>query len=177
MIDRPREGASILSGPYQGQGPSGTFASPRPSLRTDSADDIQGNILCAQLGGFHFTPQYGSHGHATIDEPTAIIENSYVRQSIEPEPYLLRSRVAAPGVHNTAYITPHPFVDSCLNTARTLGPSPRTRGRGSLCLILTSALGYLLVERAWPSQTGNSGEVTISASRLLPQHYHLWPWT
>ena len=94
MIDCPRDGAFE---PYQGQGPSGRmFAFPGSPLRSDSADDIQGNILCAQLGGFHFTPQFGGHGRGAVDEPvnapTAIIENSYVCQSIEPELSLLRSR-------------------------------------------------------------------------------------
>lgn len=83
MTDRPREGAPMLSGSYQGQGSSGQpFVFPRPSLRDDSADDVQGNSLCAQLGEFHFTPQYSSHGHATVDAPTAINENSYVRPSV-----------------------------------------------------------------------------------------------
>lgn len=90
MTDRPRERALTLSGPYQGQGPSGrTFSFPRPSLLSDPADDIQGNILCVQLGGFHFTPQHGGHGHGSVDEPvnapTAIMENSYVHHFIEPD--------------------------------------------------------------------------------------------
>ena len=90
MTDRPRERALTLSGPYQGQGPSGrTFSFPRPSLLSDPADDIQGNILCVQLGGFHFTPPHGGHGHGFVDEPvnapTAIMENSYVHHFIEPD--------------------------------------------------------------------------------------------
>lgn len=95
MTDCPRDCALTLSEPYQGQGPSRrTFAFPRSSLRSDSADDIQGNVLCAQLGGFHFTPQCGGHGHGAVDEPvnapTAIIENPYVCQSIAPELFHLR---------------------------------------------------------------------------------------
>jgi hypothetical protein len=85
MTDRPRERALTLSGPYQGQGPSGRgFSFPRPSLLNNPADDIQGTILCAQLGGFHFTPQHGG----SVDElnaPTAIMENSYVHHFIEPD--------------------------------------------------------------------------------------------
>lgn len=81
MTDRPREPMSTLSEPYQGQGPSGrTFAFPRFSRESEPADDVQGSGLCAQFGGFHFTPQYGVH--ASVDEPvnapTAIMENSYV---------------------------------------------------------------------------------------------------
>lgn len=102
VTDCPREGALTLSEPYQGQGPSGlTFAFP-PSLRSDSADDIQGNVLCARLGRFHFSSQYGGHGHGSVDEPvnvpTAIIENSYVCQSIAPEPFHLRLRWQLPGL-------------------------------------------------------------------------------
>ncbi|KAF8420579.1 hypothetical protein L210DRAFT_3510450 [Boletus edulis BED1] len=81
LTDRPRERALTLSEPYLGQGPSSrTFVFPRLSHQNDPADDIQGSILCAQLGGFHFTPQYGGHGCGSIDEPvnapTAITENS-----------------------------------------------------------------------------------------------------
>ncbi|KAI9573257.1 hypothetical protein HD554DRAFT_1162524 [Boletus coccyginus] len=81
MTGRPRERASTLSGPYQGQEQSGrTFGFPHPSFLSGPVDDIQGSILCAELGGFHFTPQYGGHGHGSVDEPvnvpTAIIENS-----------------------------------------------------------------------------------------------------
>ncbi|KAG9312321.1 hypothetical protein JVU11DRAFT_7636 [Chiua virens] len=78
MTDRPREDASTLSGSYQGQGSSGQPAFPHSPHSSDSADDIQGHMLCAQLGGFHFTSQYGGHG-GSVDEavnaPTAIMED------------------------------------------------------------------------------------------------------
>lgn len=85
LTDRPRERPS-LSGPYQGQGPSGRmFAFPRLPLQSETAEDTQGSMLCAQLGGFHFTPQYSTHGGSTdepVNVPTAIIETSYVHQLI-----------------------------------------------------------------------------------------------
>jgi hypothetical protein len=61
---------------------------PRFALSRDSSDDPQGNILCAQLGSFHFNTaplNGGEHGGLgeQVNAPTAITESSYVLLTLE----------------------------------------------------------------------------------------------
>ncbi|KAF9222393.1 hypothetical protein BS17DRAFT_768000 [Gyrodon lividus] len=82
MTDYPRVATQTLFGSYPGQGlGSNACRLPAYALSGDSSDDIQGNILCAQLGNFHFsTTQFNGGVHGSLGEqinaPTAISETS-----------------------------------------------------------------------------------------------------